>query len=512
MSEIDLSQGVLLGYQKRWLEDKSQLKIAEKSRRTGLTWAEAADAVLTAGASKTAGGHDHFYVGSGKDMAIEFIDACAMWAKSFDKACTAISEEDIFDEDQDKSILTYIIRFSSGFKIQALSSSPSNLRGRQGSVTIDEAAFHDRLDEVLKAALALTMWGAKVRLISTHNGYDNLFNQLITDSRAGKKRYSVHRLTLDDACEDGLYQRICQVNKTVWSLCAEEEWKQNLLSDTATKEDALEEYYCVPKHGSGSYLSRMLIESCTVEAPVFRYQGTSEFNAWPEHLRQAEIKDWCNEHLLPILTTLNPKLEHCFGEDFARVADLTVMAPMAIEQNLKRTVPFLVELQNMPYKQQEQVMYFICDRLPRLRGGALDNRGNGGYLAEQAAYKYGSIMQKVDLSQRWYLDNMPVFKAAFEDQNISIPKDADVVADLQAIKVIKGIAKVPDVNTSTVKGKNRHGDAAIALVLAYFASVSEILSYDYEIVDPRASGKQSADQHPDSINTSRYDSSSRGIL
>lgn len=91
---------VLLGYQKRWMEDKSVLKIAEKSRRTGLT---------------------------------------------------------------------FVVYFDSGFKVQALSSNPSNLRGMQGTVIIDEAAFHDRLAEVLKAALALTMWGAKVRLISTHN-------------------------------------------------------------------------------------------------------------------------------------------------------------------------------------------------------------------------------------------------------------------------------------------------------------------------------------------------------
>lgn len=38
---------------------------------------------------------------------------------------------------------------------------------------------------MLKAALALTMWGSKVRLISTHNGIENLFT-IITDSRAGK--------------------------------------------------------------------------------------------------------------------------------------------------------------------------------------------------------------------------------------------------------------------------------------------------------------------------------------
>ena len=37
---------VLLPYQKIWIADDSPLKIAEKSRRTGITWAEAADATL----------------------------------------------------------------------------------------------------------------------------------------------------------------------------------------------------------------------------------------------------------------------------------------------------------------------------------------------------------------------------------------------------------------------------------------------------------------------------------
>lgn len=197
---------LLLGYQKRWVADTSQLKIAEKSRRTGLTWAEAADDVMIASLAKSEGGSDVFYIGSNKEMAREFIDACAMWAAQFNRAAGQIQEE-LFN-DEDKDILTYVIYFASGFKIKALSSNPKNLRGMQGVVCIDEAAFHEKLAEVLKAALALTMWGAKVRLISTHNGVDNLFNQLIQDSRAGRKSYSVHTITLDDACAEGLYQRI----------------------------------------------------------------------------------------------------------------------------------------------------------------------------------------------------------------------------------------------------------------------------------------------------------------
>ncbi|AXY41609.1 hypothetical protein [Halomonas sp. JS92-SW72] len=483
-----LPESVLLPYQKAWIEDDADLKIAEKSRRTGLTWGEAADAVLSASAARTAGGCNHFYVGSNKEMAIEFIDACAMWARAFDRAASAIQEEVLHDEDKD--ILTFNIHFASGFKIQALSSRPSNLRGRQGNVTIDEAAFHEKLAEVLKAALALTMWGSKVRLISTHNGVDNLFNDLIQDSRAGKKRYSVHRITLDDACEQGLYQRICQVRGIEWSQAAEDEWKANLLADTATREDALEEYYCVPKSGGGAYLSRALIEARMIDAPVLRFEGSAEFNAVPERYRALEVEEWCQRELAPLLEQLDRRDEHVFGEDFGRSGDLTVIAPMAITAHLVRRVPFLVELRNVPFKQQEQVLFFIVDRLPRLRGGKLDGRGNGQYLAEQAVERYGSTVEAVMLTQGWYLENMPPFKAAFEDAGIEIPRDRDTGDDLRALEVIKGVPKLPDAKTGA-KG-DRHGDAAIALVLAHAASLDDAVTIDF-IPVPRGSASAFAD-------------------
>lgn len=473
-------ESILLPYQKTLVEDESQLIIVEKSRRTGVTWGQGAKATLKASTRKSDGGRNHFYVGSNKEMAVEFIEAVAMWAKAFDRACGGI-EEDVFT-DEDKDILTYTIRFASGFKIQALSSNPSNMRGRQGDVTIDEAAFHERLAEVLKAALALTMWGAQITLISTHNGWDNLFNELIQDSRAGKKDYSVHRLTLDDACEQGLYQRICQINGTDWSAETEESWKTGLLKATATKDDALEEYYCVPKQGGGAYLSRALIESRMIDTPVLRYEGTDEFNAWPEHLREAEMRDWCELNLLPLLSTLDPKQSHAFGEDFGRSGDLTVFTPLAIDQQLHRSTPFMVELRNVPFKTQEQVLFYILDRLPRFHAGSFDARGNGQYLAEQAAYRYGSTrIQQVMITQSWYLDVMPKMKAAFEDDELHICRDADVLNDMRAIQVIKGIPKIPDGNTGT-KSSQRHGDAAVSVAMAYHASQVDVEVFAYEAI------------------------------
>ncbi|WP_417880330.1 terminase large subunit domain-containing protein [Vibrio sp.] len=475
---------LLLGYQKRWIADDSVLKIAEKSRRTGLTFAEAADSAISAGTAKGEGGNNVFYVGSNKEMAREFIDAVALWAKIFDKAAGEVQEDVLNDEDKD--ILTFVIYFESGFKVQALSSNPSNLRGMQGTVIIDEAAFHERLAEVLKAALALTMWGSKVRLISTHNGVENLFNQLIQDSRAGKKRYSIHTITLDDACLEGLYQRICQVTKQEWSPEKEEQWKANLLKDTATEEDALEEYYCVPKSGGGAYIARSLRErAARLDAPVLRFTGSDAFNQAGEGARMREMQEWLVEHVGPVLKTLPKNLRHALGEDFARSGDLTVFAPVIINDDTKRKVPFLVELKNVPFKQQEQALYYICDRLPRRDGIFLDARGNGQYLAEQAHYKYGEEVVEVMLSTAYYRENMPKFKAAFEDDELELPKHEDVITDLGQIQMIRGVPGIDDSRTKGSDGNKRHGDSAIAIFLGFLASKADLTRYELHTISPK---------------------------
>ncbi len=478
---------VLLPYQKTWIEDESTWKLGEKTRRSGFTWAEGADAVLTGAAAKDEGGRDHFYVGSNKEMAREFIDACAMWAKAFNKASGDIQEEILRDEDKD--ILVFTIYFPSGNKIQALSSRPSNMRGMQGNVTLDEAAHQDQLAELLKAAAALTMWGAKVRIISTHNGADNLFNELIQDSRAGKKRYSIHRVTLDDACEQGLYRRICQVTKQVWSPEAEKQWKADLLADTASREDALEEYYCAPKSGGGGYLSRALIESRMDAAlPVLRFEGSAEFNALPVSKRAVDMEAWIEDNLKPLLDALDPTDQYALGEDFARTGDLTVLAPLAIKINLRKVVPFIVELRNVPFAQQKQVLFYLLRRLPNKRGAALDARGNGQNIAEDAIDEFGALVEAVMITQGWYLENMPKLKAGLEDDELTLPKDRGVLDDLRAVQIVKGIPKVPDSDTNTQQGGlRRHGDAAVAICMAVYAAQRDVEIFEYESVTVRSS-------------------------
>lgn len=491
---IPESQPVFLPYQQRWFEDESQIMLAEKSRRTGLTWAEAARNVMKAAKPKRRGGCNTFYVGSKKEMALEYIAACALFAKAFNELAEAdVYEQTFWDEGKKEEILTYMIRFpKSGFKIQALSSRPSNLRGLQGDVVIDEAAFHESLEELLKAALALTMWGNKVRLISTHNGVDNPFNQYIQDAREGRKDYSIHRITLDDAIADGLYKRICFVTDQTWTPEGEKKWRDDLYKNAPSVECADEEYGCVPRKSGGSYLNRTLIEQAMVadhSIRIYRYEAPEDFMAWTPERREKEIESWCQENLQPELARLDKNNRHAFGEDFARRGDLTVFTPLAITPTLRKRVPFVVELRNLTYEQQRQAMFFICDRLPRRVGMAFDATGNGGYLAEQAALKYGvDMVDQVHLSAGWYQEWMPKLKGEFEACNLEVPRHQSTLDDLLHIKVVNGVPQIDKGRTKDQEsgGKaKRHGDFAVSLAMANRASWMTGCAIEYTPVPKR---------------------------
>jgi phage FluMu gp28-like protein len=482
---------ILLGYQKRLLmaTAANQLVVTDKSRRIGATWAIGADAVLTAGADRTAGGMDVLYIGYNLDMAREFIDVAAMWAKAFMPACTAVSEylfQDAADEHgADRYIQAFRIAFASGFEIIALSSRPRSLRGRQGYVILDEFAFHEDPLGLLKAAMALLIWGGKVLVISTHNGVDNPFNALITEVRAGKRPGEVVRCTFDDAIRDGLYMRVCVKRGIDWTPESEAAWRAELYKFYGA--DAAEELECIPAQGSGVYLTRALIESCaTAPGPVLKLHCPPGFELQPVAQRVAYVDAWLEDYVQPQLDLLDKNLGHVFGQDFARSGDVSAFVPMAIQRDLRRTVPFVIEMRNVPYEQQRQVVFFVSERLPRFRGAKLDATGNGGYLGEVCVQKFGAErVEAVKLSQGWYLEHMPPMKAAFEDRTVEILKWDDHVDDLRQIKLVRGIAMVGEAHTKGTDGLARHGDFAVALCLAYAASKIPPSDFSYQAVPRR---------------------------
>jgi phage FluMu gp28-like protein len=392
------------------LSSQHELLVIEKSRRTGITYGFAADAVLTTAAAGN-GGMDVFYIAYNLDMTREFIDYCGTFAKAFDKAASAPSEF-LYDDGSEEGIKAFRIDMPSGHAIVALSSKPRSLRGKQGKVIIDEAAFHDQLDELLKASLALLMWGGRVVVISTHDGADNPFNTLIEDIRAGKKRGFVQRVTLRDALDQGLYRRICLVTGTRWSPEIEAEWEANLRKTYG--EAAAEELDVIPARGSGVYIPRATIEAAmSSELPVIRLACPDGFERESDEFRQDFVREFLELEVAPWLVDFDRRRASYFGQDFARNGDVSPIAFGQRDDLMRLVARFILEMRNVPFKEQEFILNWIIARVPLFATGKMDARGNGSALAEAMQQKWGfDRVEAVQTSDKTYLAYMPKLRAS----------------------------------------------------------------------------------------------------
>lgn len=480
-----IADGILMAHQVDWLRIQAQIKLCEKGRRTGITFAEALDSVITAASRKSAGGMDVFYVGDTKEKGLEFIGYCAKFSRVIAEAqASGVSEiEEFLFEDQDDSgntrhINAYRIRFASGFKIVALSSNPANLRGLQGKVILDEAAFHRDVSAVLDAATALLIWGGRIVIISSHNGKANAFNQMATDIREG--RYGddavVYKATFDDAVANGLYERVCFMKGEAPTPEGKEAWYKKIRNAYGPRKAQMrEELDAIPRDGNGVCIPGVWIEDAMrAGRPVLRLALQDDFTQQAVHRRDAYVETWIEQHLVPVVAQLDPELRHFLGMDYARHRDFSIICPMSVDQARHRDVPFVVEMHRVPSRQQKLVLFYVLGKLPRFGGAALDASGNGETLAEDTADEFGhDRIQQVKLSRAWYGAWMPKFVGLFEDGTITLPKDDSLQQDVRAIELVDGIPMVVKARQQDLKDPDlyRHGDFAGAGVLANFATM-----------------------------------------
>lgn len=487
-----LAEGVLMLHQRQWLEDKSDLKICKKGRRTGITFAEALDDTLIAASARSAGGDNVFYIGDTKDKGREFIGYVAHFAKVVAKETAEIEEflfEDKRDDGTSKHISAYRVTFASGFRVEALSSRPENIRGLQGVVVIDEAAFHKDVRQVIDAVNALLIWGGKIRIISSPNGLLNPFNDHYQEAVAGKNGYSTHFYTFADAVKNGLFRRVCLMRGKEWSPEAEAEWEAKIRGSYGTRTAAMkQELDAIDADAQGAALSRVAIEQCSRRGiPVVRYLLPDAFKAARPEIRKATVAEFLRTQVRPHLDKLDGKRRHDIGMDFARSGDGSVLIVRELGQDLIRRDRLVLELRNVPYESQRDIVFQVIDALPRFGHGAFDATGNGAYLAEVCQQRYGAPrISEVKLSQEWYRENGTPYVGAFGDETIEIAADEDIIRDHQALQYVNGVIMVPsDMRYKGGDGLERHGDAGIAGMLAWFASRQGAVEYGYQPVARR---------------------------
>lgn len=482
-----LADGVLMKHQREVASIQAAIIAVPKGRRTGITFGTMLNKTLVAAARKSAGGDNVFYIGDTKEKGLEAIGYCAKFARVIAQAqgqgVSGIEEflfEDQDDNGKTKHITAYRIRFASGFQVCALSSRPANIRGLQGHVVIDEAAFHPDVQGVLDAATALLIWGGQITVISSHNGKNNPFAQFCRDIEAG--RYGtdaqVVTVTFDDAVANGLYERVCMMKGTKATLEGKQAWYNKIRNGYGVRKAAMrEELDAIPRDGNGVCLPGVWIEQAMVlpETCVLRLALDEDFVRKSPNEREAWVADWIERYLAPALAGLDKNARHVFSHDYARHRDFSSWGATALTTGMRRQVPLVIEMHKVPYAQQKQITWYAIERLPRRCGGAMDATGSGEALAEETADKFGhGHVHQIKLNRAWYGTWMPKLVQGFEDGMIDIPADANTAQDLRAIEEVDGVAMVTKVRRADIKDPDlfRHGDSAVMLCLGWFATLN----------------------------------------
>ena len=198
---------LMLPYQAAWVRDRSRIKLVEKSRQIGFSWATAYDlvrqAVLESARLDT-------WVSSRDELQARlFLEDCKKFGDILEIAASALGEG-IYKDDGGKPYTSFDLKFRSGATIHSMSSNPDAQAGKRGTRVLDEFALHPDPVKLYAIAYPGITWGGQMAIISTHRGADNFFNKLVQEAKfnGNPKKISLHRVTLEDALNQGFLAKL----------------------------------------------------------------------------------------------------------------------------------------------------------------------------------------------------------------------------------------------------------------------------------------------------------------
>lgn len=448
-------EGIFLPFQARWIKDDSRLKLMEKSRQVGISWATAYATVERTAAQGAR--HDQ-WVSSRDDLQARlFIEDCKMWAQIMNLAATDLGEVVIEPKTRQTA---FVIEFASGRRIHSMSSNPDAQAGKRGGRVLDEFALHPDPRKLWSIAYPGITWGGSMELISTHRGSHNFFNQLVREVResGNPKNISLHRVTLQDALDQGFLFKLQQMLPVDDERQAMDEaaYFDFIRKGCADEESFQQEYMCNPADDDAAFLEYDLISGVEYSA------GT----------------DW--------RTLGNGRL--FAGVDIGRKKDLTVL--WVVEQLGDVLYTRHVEgLQNMRKSEQEKIIWPWLERCDR---SCIDATGLGIGWADDAQDAFGEHrIEAVTFTQRSKEAMAYPVRGAMEDRTLRIPQDPKIRADLR--QVTKQVSSTGNVRFTAERTPDGHADHFWALALAIQAASSPSAPIEFMSGGPRDSSQPLTD-------------------
>jgi len=431
-----------LPYQARWIRDGARLKIMEKSRQIGISWASAYEDVRNT--SPQGARHDTWISSRDIIQARLYLEDCKAFADILQIGTRDLGEQVI---DEDRKISAYVLAFANGRRIHSMSSNPDAQAGKRGNRKLDEFALNPDQRKLYAIAYPGITWGGSLAVISTHRGSASLFNELVQEikHKGNPKGFSLHTVTLQDALDQGFLKKLQAKlsQEDPRQAMDEAAYFDFIRAGCPDEETFLQEYMCIPSDDAAAFLSYDLIASCEYKP--------DEAWEWQPH----QLEDAKNQLFI--------------GVDVGRDHDLTVIWLVEKAGGVYFTRR-IISMQNETFDRQEQELYPLL-ALPQVRRCCIDNTGLGRQFAERAQQRFGTYkVEAVNFTAPVKEELAYPVRAAFEDKNVRIPSDAYIRADLRAIK--KETTAAGNIRFTADRGKNGHADRFWALALALHAGAS----------------------------------------
>jgi phage FluMu gp28-like protein len=437
---------IFLPFQSKWIKDNSRIKLMEKSRQIGISWSTAYGTDERAAAQ---GARFDEWVSSRDDIQARlFIEDCKLWASIMNLAAKDLGEVVIDAKDK---LTAYVLQFASGRRIHSMSSNPDAQAGKRGSRVLDEFALHSDQRKLWAIAYPGITWGGNMEVISTHRGSYSFFNGLIREARekGNPKKLSLHRVTLQDALDQGFLYKLQQalpVDAEQQSM-DEAEYFDFVRNGCADQESFDQEYGCVPADDDAKFLEYGLITAC-------EYSGGTDWQRGLQGPFQGRL--FC-------------------GVDIGRKKDLTVL--WVVEQLGDVFYTRHVEtMEKMRKSAQEAILwpwFEICDRI------CIDATGLGIGWSDDAQDQFGEYrVEAVTFTGPVKEALAYPLRGAMEDRTVRVPDDPLIRADLRKVqKVVTPAGNIRFVAESTPDG---HADRFWALALALHAGSDPAAPIEYQ--------------------------------
>ena len=243
-----------MGYQAKWINDPSRMRICEKGRQIGMSYADSYDSVTKAAVDT---GKDVWVMSRDEVQAKQYILYCKRWANILKYAAEDLGEQ-VFEMQNGKPVKIQVLNFASRANIYALSSNPDAIVGKTGHVKLDEFALHKYQRTLFAVAKPVIQWGGTISILSTHRGIVTVFNSLIQDinHKGNPMGWSLHTIPIQLAVEQGIVEKI---NAASGATESREAWLARQRAECIDEEQWLQEYCCIPADESTAFITYDLL-------------------------------------------------------------------------------------------------------------------------------------------------------------------------------------------------------------------------------------------------------------